>query len=91
MFLNGFHSPVAGSSEARGCISFAGLAEKHTVTATCLRGQGQGRGRQRHHLISLFLVTLFSHSAPTLPPQHNFLAGGEVAPQQDQGQPNLEA
>lgn len=87
MFLNGFHSPVAGSSEARACIGFTGLAEKPTVTATCLRGRGWGR--QRHHLISLFLVTLFSHSAP--PPQHNFLAGGEVAPQQHQGQPNLEA
>lgn len=62
MFFNGFHSPVAGSSEARACIGFTGLAEKHTVTATCLRGRG--RGRQQHHLISLFLVTLFSHSAP---------------------------
>ena len=85
MFLNGFHSPAAGSSEARACISFVGLAEKHTVTATCLRGPG--RDRQRHRLISLRLVAL--SSPPT--PQHNFLAGGEVAPQQDQRQPNLEA
>lgn len=87
MFLNGFHSPVAGSSEPRACLGFVGLAEKHAVTATCLRGPG--RDRQRHHLISLCLVALFSHSPPT--PQHNFLAGGEVAPQQDQQQPNLEA
>lgn len=65
MFLNGFHSPVAGSSEARACIGFAELAEKHTVTAMCLRGWGWGR--QRHQLISPFLVTLFSHSVPTPP------------------------
>lgn len=90
MFLNGFHSPVAGSSEASACIGFTGLAEKHTVTATCLRGQGWGR--QRHHLISLSFLLPFSlplHQTPS--PQYNILAGGEVAPQQDQGQPNLEA
>jgi len=31
MFLNGFHSPAAGSSEARACIGCTGLAEKHSV------------------------------------------------------------
>lgn len=87
MFLNGFHSPVAGSSAARARISFVGPAEKHTVSATCLRGPR--RDGQRHHLISRCLVALFSHSPPT--PQHNFLAGGEAAPQQDQQRPNLEA
>lgn len=76
MFLNGFHSPVAGSSEACACIGIVGLAGKPSVTATCLRGPGWDR--QRHHLICLRLVALFSPSPPT--PQHNFLAGGEAAP-----------
>lgn len=44
--------------------------------------------RQGHHSISLCLVAPLSDSAPTT--QQSFLAGGKVAPQ-DQQQPNLEA
>lgn len=61
-------------------------AEKHSAcNVPAWSGMGQAETSS-----DLCLVALFSPSPSTL--QHNFLARGEVAPQQDQQQqPNLEA
>lgn len=90
MFLNGFHSPAAGSSEGAGVRQLRRAGRRGPCVCSVTQcPRGLGRDGQTPRLISPRLVALFSRSPPT--PRRDFLAGGEAAAQQGQQQPNLEA